>query len=107
MKSPDTPVGISDVAIHSANTRVGLVLFLVYVQEYFGFVLLCAFAKDTMSQPSIGGMNFAVVCGLGLIIQAFVLALIYMLFCKPEPSPLPDLTEGALAEEAQKEEGSA
>jgi uncharacterized membrane protein (DUF485 family) len=93
--------------IHSVNTRIGLVLFLVYVQQYFGFVLLCAFAPDTMKQPSLGGMNFAVVCGFGLIIQAFFLALVYMVFCKPEPAATPELTEGALAEEMLKEEGSA
>ena len=82
-------------------------LFIVYLQEYFGFVLLCAFAQDTMMQRSLGGMNFAVVCGFALIIQAFVLAMIYMVFCKPDPGPLPELTEGELAEEAMKEEGSA
>jgi uncharacterized membrane protein (DUF485 family) len=107
MKNPDPSDPLLSAAVHSENTRIGLVLFIVYVQEYFGFVLMCAFAKDTMSQPSVGGMNFAVVCGFALIIQAFVLALIYMIFCKPEAAPIDDLTEGALAEELEKEEGSA
>ena len=101
---PSLDVGAGGAA-RSENTRIGLVLFLVYLHEYVGFILLCAFAKETMAQPSLGGMNFAVVCGFGLIIEAFVLALIYMAFCKPDPTP--EITEGELAEEAQKEEGSA
>jgi uncharacterized membrane protein (DUF485 family) len=89
------------------NARFGLVLFLIYLVLYIGFVLLSAWAQSFMGRPSFGGMNVAVVYGFTLIIAAFVLAMIYMAFCKSDPAPIPDLTEGELADEAQKEEGSA
>jgi uncharacterized membrane protein (DUF485 family) len=85
----------------------GLVLFLIYLAIYLGFIVLSAWAKDFMGRPSIGGLNVAVIYGLTLILAAFVLAIIYMTFCKSDPPAVPDLTEGQLAEEAQKEEGSA
>ena len=94
------------LAVHSQNTRLGLALFLVYLQQYVGLALLCTLIKSDGTKKSIGGMNFAVVCVFGLIIEAGVLALIYLVFCKAEPAPIPELTEGELAVEAQKEEGS-
>lgn len=89
------------------NARFGLILFSIYLVLYIGFVLLSAWDQGLMGRPSFGGMNVAVVYGFTLIIAAFVLAMIYMAFCKPNPAPIPDLTEGELADEAQKEEGSA
>lgn len=58
--------------------RVGLVLFAVYVLFYAGFMGLSAFAPDLMSSRPLGGVNLAIDYGMGLIIGAFVLALIYM-----------------------------
>jgi uncharacterized membrane protein (DUF485 family) len=89
------------------NARFGLVLFLIYLALYLGFIVMAAWAQNVMARPALGGMNVAVVYGFALIIAAFLLAMVYMVFCKPDPAPAADLTEGALAEEAQKEEGSA
>jgi uncharacterized membrane protein (DUF485 family) len=59
-----------------------VILFIVYVLFYGGFMALSAFSPDTMSQPFLGGANLAVVYGFALIIAALVLALIYMKLCR-------------------------
>jgi uncharacterized membrane protein (DUF485 family) len=68
------------------NARVGLLLFAVYLVFYGGFIYLSAFKREVMARPSVGGMNFAIVYGFALIIAAFVLAVVYMFLCKPEPA---------------------
>ena len=60
------------------NARVGLWLFAVYVVLYAGFMALSAFYPERMRQSAIGGVNLAVAYGFGLILGAFVLALLYM-----------------------------
>src|SRR3954469_23178768 len=60
------------------NVRYGLVLFAIYLALYGGFIALAAFAPARMKEPVMGGINLAVLYGMGLIIAAFVLALIYM-----------------------------
>ncbi|HUG66729.1 MAG TPA: DUF485 domain-containing protein [Pirellulaceae bacterium] len=65
------------------NSRIGLVLFAVYLLLYGGFVFLNAFAADVMSTTPIAGVNLAILYGFGLIIAALVLALIYGFLCKP------------------------
>ena len=60
-----------------SGSRFGLVLFLIYVLLYAGFMALNAFAPQLMSRTPLGGVNVAILYGLGLIIAAFILALIY------------------------------
>lgn len=60
------------------NARVGLWLFAVYVVLYGGFMVLSAFYPQRMRQTAFGGVNLAVAYGFGLIIGAFLLALLYM-----------------------------
>jgi len=62
--------------------RIGLVLFAVYVLFYAGFVGLSAFAPQIMSTRPLGGVNLAIDYGMGLIIGAFVLALLYMVLAR-------------------------
>jgi uncharacterized membrane protein (DUF485 family) len=52
-------------------------LFFVYVVFYAGFVAISAFKFDAL-RTNIGGVNLAIVYGMGLILLAFLLALIYM-----------------------------
>ena len=63
------------------NARYGLVLFTAYVIVYALFVYLSAFRADVMAWQPMGGVNLAVWYGLGLIVFAIVLAVIYMLLC--------------------------
>lgn len=69
--------------MQSRNARIGMVLFLIYLALYGGFVFLNAFAADVMESRPIAGVNLAILYGFGLIIMALVLALIYGYVCTP------------------------
>lgn len=75
--------------IISSNARFGLVLFAIYCAFYGAFVGISAFAPSLMGRKIFAGVNLAIVYGIGLILAAIVLALVYMWGCKrdiPEPS---------------------
>jgi uncharacterized membrane protein (DUF485 family) len=74
---PDPPL--------SRSARYGLVLFAVYVLLYGGFVLLNAFPPPLMRGEFLGGVNFAVLYGIGLILAAVALALLYVWLCRARP----------------------
>ncbi|MBI4604126.1 MAG: DUF485 domain-containing protein [Planctomycetes bacterium] len=65
-----------------AATAAGLVLFAVYLLFYAGFVLLSALSPSTMDATPLDGINLAVLYGLGLIVGALVLALVYAYLCR-------------------------
>ena len=67
----------------SRNSRIGLILFAVYLLLYIGFVLLNTFSPETMELTPVAGVNVAILYGFGLIIAAFVLALLYGALCGP------------------------
>jgi uncharacterized membrane protein (DUF485 family) len=67
------------------NTRLGLILFCVYLALYLIFVLLNAFKADVMDTVVLAGLNLAIVYGFALIVAALVLALIYGFMCRNEP----------------------
>jgi uncharacterized membrane protein (DUF485 family) len=71
-----------DDAVVAHNTRMGVILFIVYVLFYGGFMALSAFAPDAMSKPFLAGANLAVVYGFSLIVAALALALVYMKVCR-------------------------
>ena len=77
------------------NARLGLVLFFVYLLLYGGFVTLAAFDPPAMGRPAVAGVNVAVVYGFGLIVAAFVLALVYMALCRREPADGAEATADA------------
>ena len=78
------PVGKEqeDAAIVAYNSRLGVILFVVYVLFYGGFMALSAFWPEIMSKPFLRGVNLAIVYGFALILAALVLALIYMKACR-------------------------
>ena len=67
------------------NTRLGLILFAVYLVLYLCFVLINAFAADVMDTIVLAGLNLAIVYGFALIVIALVLALVYGMMCRSEP----------------------
>ena len=71
-----------DAAVVAHNTRMGVILFIVYVLFYGGFMALSAFWPEVMSKPFLRGANLAVVYGFALIIAALVLAMVYMKVCR-------------------------
>lgn len=68
--------------LSAQHGRLGLWLFAVYLALYGGFVGLSAFAPDVMSSSPILDVNLAVLSGLGLIVAALVLALLYTVLCR-------------------------
>ena len=64
------------------NAAIGMVLFVVYLVLYGGFVFLTAFSADTMEMTPLPGINLAILYGFGLIIAAFVLAMLYGYLCR-------------------------
>ena len=83
----------------SRNSRYGLILFSVYLALYGGFMLLSAFAPRTMAQTPTGGVNLAIIYGMGLILGALVLASIYMYLCRPTGDPDAPLNSTGQGEE--------
>jgi uncharacterized membrane protein (DUF485 family) len=76
-----TPAEVEDPAASRRNARNGLWLFAIYFAVYCGFVGLNAFRPETMT-ADIAGINLAVWYGLGLIVAAFGLAMVYMALCR-------------------------
>lgn len=63
------------------NARIGRWLFAIYLVLYGGFVLLNAFSPETMEILPAAGINLAIYYGFGLIVAAFVLAMLYGILC--------------------------
>ncbi len=70
--------------MQSRNTRLGLVLFAVYLVFYGGFVLLAAFSPDSLAVLPWAGVNLAIWYGFGLIVAALLLALVYGWVCRSD-----------------------
>ena len=87
MTDPSSPPPADDSRHTIArNARYGLWLFAIYVLFYAGFVAISAFKFDAL-RAEVGGVNLAIAYGLGLIVLAFVLALIYMAMTRNEGTP--------------------
>lgn len=70
-------------AVQSAhNARWGMLLFVVYLLFYAGFVWLIAFAPESMARWPFAGVNLAIWYGFGLLGLALLLALIYSWLCR-------------------------
>lgn len=67
------------------NTRLGLVLFAIYSLVYLGFALTSAFSPRLTQWQLLGGVNLATWWGLGLIGLAFVLSMVYGIYCRNDP----------------------
>ena len=83
------------------NTKLGLILFVIYLLMYLGFVLGNAFKADVMEARVLLGLNLAVVYGFALIKMAFILSLIYGVMCRTEP-----IAEVQSAASAESQDGS-
>jgi uncharacterized membrane protein (DUF485 family) len=59
------------------NKRTGLLLFVVYLAMYGGFMAWNVISPSSMATPVLLGMNLAIVYGFGLIIAALGLAIAY------------------------------
>jgi len=63
------------------KAKLGVKLFWLYCLVYTGFVGLAVFATEKLKIPVLGGVNLAVIYGMGLIAFAIILGLIYNHVC--------------------------
>jgi uncharacterized membrane protein (DUF485 family) len=63
------------------KTKLGVILFIVYLVVYSGFVVIGTLWPRLLGVEFLAGQNLAVVYGMGLIILAAVMGLIYNYFC--------------------------
>jgi uncharacterized membrane protein (DUF485 family) len=68
--------------IVARNASNGMILFFLYLLLYVGFVVLNIFAPAVMANDTLGGVNLAIAYGVGLILAALILALVYMWTCR-------------------------
>jgi len=73
------PADLSPPPATVTTSRLSLTLFWIYVLLYGGFMGLVLVRPDLLARRPFGGVNLAILAGLGLILAAFVLALVSML----------------------------
>jgi uncharacterized membrane protein (DUF485 family) len=76
------PAEVRDPSCERHNARLGLVLFAFYLAAYATYVLINAFRPAVMDELVGAGVNLAVASGMGLIVGALVLALVYAALCR-------------------------
>lgn len=64
------------------KTKLGIILFFIYLIIYAGFVFIGTVYPQVLGFKVISGLNLAYVYGMGLIVLAGVMGLIYNFFCK-------------------------
>jgi len=62
------------------KSRLGLWMFLVYCIVYAGFVVINSVWPKAMARL-VGGLNWAIVYGIGLIALALIMAFVYNSLC--------------------------
>jgi len=60
------------------NRRTALLLFVVYLAMYGGFMAWNVISPASMATPVLLGMNLAIVYGFALIVAALLLAIAYV-----------------------------
>ena len=63
------------------KSTLGIRLFFIYLICYAGFVLIGVFQYELLAVPMLGGLNLALAYGIGLIIFAVILGVIYNYYC--------------------------
>jgi len=74
--------------------RLGALLFMLYALVYAGFVAINLIRPVLMEKLVLGGLNLAVVYGMGLIVLALVMALGYNRACGRREKALHGSPEG-------------
>jgi uncharacterized membrane protein (DUF485 family) len=84
-----------DEAFEKRKSVLGIRMTVLYFVLYGGFVALSVFRPTWMGARGVFGLNLAVSYGIGLILAAVILALVYNLLCRvPKIGPKPDGKEG-------------
>ena len=65
-------------ALDSSRWRIAIALTGAMMVLYFGFILLIAFAKPTLTRPIVPGLSLGILLGALVIVAAWVLIWIYV-----------------------------
>ena len=76
-RSPTT-----DESFELRKSAIGIRMTLLYSLVYVGFVALSVFRPSWRGVRALFGLNLAVTYGLGLIVLAIVVALVYNQLCR-------------------------
>jgi uncharacterized membrane protein (DUF485 family) len=87
---PNRTAQLDNEATAARNARIGMWLFAVYLLLYGGFVGISAFAPQWMDARPVADISLAIVYGMGLIVAAFLLALVYGWLCR---TAVPDASQ--------------
>ncbi len=79
LHKPAIEIGADEAAPHKA--KLGIIMFVCYLVIYAGFVVIGVLSPSTLGVSAIGGLNLAFVYGMGLIVLAIIMGLIYNYFC--------------------------
>ncbi|RZK73073.1 MAG: DUF485 domain-containing protein [Pedobacter sp.] len=63
------------------KSKLGVRLFFVYLICYAGFVALGVFNYELLSTTVFSGLNLAIVYGIGLIVFAVIMGVVYNYYC--------------------------
>jgi uncharacterized membrane protein (DUF485 family) len=75
-------VEVEDEATINRRTRIGLFLLAIYGTAYALFIGLCAFASQLMADWSPWGVPISIWYGMGLMLGAMLMALLYGRLCR-------------------------
>lgn len=64
----------------AAKAKMGMIMFVVYTLVYAGFIFINV-TNPKLMKVDIGSWNLAIVYGIGLIVLAIILAVVYNHFC--------------------------
>ncbi len=80
------------IAHRSPNQKLGLILFVIYFVFYAGFITITVYDYKILATEVFAGINLAIAYGMGLIIAAIVMAILYAFLAKPD---IDEATEAA------------
>lgn len=66
--------------VASSRWRVALALTALMMTTYFGFILLVAYAKESLGTPVVPGLSWGMALGVGVIVVAWALTAIYVVW---------------------------
>jgi uncharacterized membrane protein (DUF485 family) len=70
------------------KSKLGVYMFIAYVLVYAGFIVINVASPKLMGVIVFAGLNLALVYGVGLIVLAIVMGLIYNKLCTAKEDEL-------------------
>jgi|SRR5690606_35898980 len=63
------------------KARLGIIFFFIYLFLYGGFVTIGVVNYELLAIDTLGGLNLATFYGIGLIVFAVLLGILYNFYC--------------------------